>query len=78
VFKIFTIRFWLDVDIWLNQKLFNGRRETMSERMGRMLLKGKNGFLNWRYHLCRMLSAIERQFKKGVIRHCKDSVRKED
>ena len=80
VYKIFTKDFWLRVDHNANKEVFDGdRKETMSARMGRRLLKGYKGFLNWRHTLCEILSFIEKVFtkRKDKVRHCIESIKEE-
>jgi len=75
----FKLAFWLRVDRNANADIFDGEREeTMSSRMGRRLLKGYKGFLNWRYNFCKMISWIEKVFNKAdrEVRHCIESVHK--
>ena len=76
---LFEKSFWLRVDRNANSELFEGdRKETISSRLGRRLIKGKKGFLNWRYHFCRVLSFIERTFTNRKVKHCEDSVNQKE
>lgn len=76
----FTKEFWLKVDVWINEKVFRGQDETMSDRMGENLLEGKKGCCNWQYHLCKLLSWIEKTITKrdGKVRHCIESIEEID
>jgi len=78
--KIFTLEFWITVDKWLNKKVLNGQDETISDRMGENLLEGKKGCCNFQYHLCKLLSWLERIFtnRKDKVRHCIESIEEID
>lgn len=64
----------IKIDVWINQYLFRGQKETMSDRMGEDILEKKYGCCKWRVRLCNFLSWLDP--RKG--NHCIESIEEID
>jgi len=65
--------FWnilISMDQFVNTLFGGNPDETMSSRMGRNIVRGDNGKLNWRVTLCKFLSWLDPRDGN----HCKESI----
>lgn len=68
------LKYLIELDIWVNNKVFRGQKETISDRLGENLLEKKYGCCKWRVIVCKFLSFVDPRDGN----HCIESIEKID